>query len=61
MAYRDFKDLTRSTASDKILSDQAFNIAKNPKYNGYQRVLPSIVYEFFNKETSGSGIKKNSF
>ena len=31
MAYGDFKDLTRRTASDKILRDKAFNIAKNPK------------------------------
>ena len=37
MSYGDFKDLTRRTASDKILRDKAFNIAKNPKYDGYQR------------------------
>ena len=35
MADGDFKDLTRRTASDKILLDRAFNIAKNPKYDGY--------------------------
>ena len=35
----DFKNLTRRTASDKILRDKAFNIAKNPKYDGYQEVL----------------------
>ena len=28
MAYEDFKDLTRGTASNKILHDKAFNIAK---------------------------------
>ena len=39
MAYGDFKDLKRRTASDKILRDEAFNIAKNPKYGGYQRDL----------------------
>ena len=39
MAYGDFKELTRRTASDKILRDKAFNIAKNPKYGGYQRRL----------------------
>ena len=33
MAYGDFKDLTRGTASDKILRDKAFNIAKNPRYD----------------------------
>ena len=49
MAYGDFKDLARKTASDKILRDKAFNIAKNPKYDGYQRGLASIIYKFFNK------------
>ena len=49
LAYGDFKDLTRRTASDKILRDKAFNIAKNPKYDGYQRCLASIVYKFFDK------------
>ena len=44
MAYGDFKDLNRRTASDKILRDKAFNIAKNPKYDGYQRGLASKVY-----------------
>ena len=47
MAYGDFKDLTRITASDKMLHDKAFNIAKNPKYDGYQRGLVSMVYKFF--------------
>ena len=50
MAYGDFKDLTRRTASDKILHDKAFNIAKNPNYNGYQRGLASVVYKFFDKK-----------
>ena len=50
MAYGDFKDLTRRTASDKILRDKAFNIAKNPKYDGYPRGLPSLVDNFFNKK-----------
>ena len=39
MRYGDFKDLTRRTRSDKILCDKAFNIAKNPKYDGYQHRL----------------------
>ena len=37
MAYGDVKNLTRRIASDKILCDNTFNIAKNPKYDGYQR------------------------
>ena len=50
MAYGDFKDLTRRTASDKILRDKAFNIAKNPIYDRYQRDLASMVYKFFDKK-----------
>ena len=55
MAYGDFKDLKRRTASDKVLRDKAFNVAKNPKYDGYQRGLASIVYKFFDKKFKGSG------
>ena len=64
MAYGDFKDSKKRTASDKVLRDKAFNIAKNPKYDGYQRGLASMVYKFFNKKSAslankpaaGSGI-----
>ena len=49
MAYRDFKDLARRTASDRVLRDKAFDIAKNPKYDKYQRGMTSIVYKFFDK------------
>ena len=44
MGYGDFKDLTRGTAFDKILLDKAFNTARTPKYDGYQRGLASMVY-----------------
>ena len=47
MAYGDFKDLARRTASNKILKDKASNIVKDPKFDGYQRGLASIVYTFF--------------
>ena len=57
MAYGDFKDLTKRTAADKVLRDKAFNIAKDPKYDGYQRGLASMVYQFFDKKTKGSGAK----
>ena len=50
MAYGDFKDLNRRTASGKILRDRAFNIAKNPKYDGYQNGFASMVYKFFDKK-----------
>ena len=61
MAYGDFKDIARRTASQKVLRDKAFNIAKNPEYDGYQRRLASMVYKFFdnmsaslpNKSVSG--------
>ena len=56
MAYGDFKDLARRTASDKILRDKAFNSAKNAKYDGYQRGIVSIVYKFFDKKSKGGGI-----
>ena len=50
MAYRDFKDLTKRTASDKILRDKAFNFAKNKTYNRYQRDLVSMVYNCLDKK-----------
>ena len=46
MAYGDFKDLASWTASDNVLRDKAFNIARNPKDDGYQRGLTSMVYKF---------------
>ena len=49
MAYGDFKDLAKITGSHKVLRNKAFNIAKNPKYNGYQRGLASMVYRLFCK------------
>ena len=51
IVYGDFKDLKRRTFSDKVLRDKAFNIAKNPKYDGYQRGLASMVYKFFDKKS----------
>ena len=56
MAYGDFKYLARRAASDKVLRGKAFNIAKNPKYDGYQRGLASMVYKFFDKKSKGSGV-----
>ena len=50
MAYGDFKYLSRRTVSDKILRDKTFNIAKNLKYDGYQRGLTSMIYTFFDKK-----------
>ena len=56
MAYGKSKDLARRTQSDKVLRDKAFEIASNPKYNSYQRGLAPMVYKFFDKKSSGSGV-----
>ena len=52
MAYVDFKDITKRTAANKVLRNKAFNIAKDPKYDGYQRGLASMVYKFLDKKTA---------
>ena len=56
MAYGKSKDLVKRTQSDKVLKDKAFKIASDPKYDGYQRGLASMVYKFFDKKSKGSGI-----
>ena len=56
MAYGKSKDLTKRTQSDKVLRDKAFKIESDPKYDGYQRGLASMVYKFFDKKSSGGGI-----
>ena len=57
MDYGDFKDYPRRRAADKVLRNKAFNIAKDLKYDEYQIGLASMVYKFFDKKTTGSGIK----
>ena len=57
MAYGDFKDLARITASDNVLRDNVFNVAKNRKCDGYKRGLASMVHKFFDKKSKGSGVK----
>ena len=51
MAYGGFKDLAKRTASDKVLRNKAFN--NNPKYDGHQKGVASMVYDFFDKKTAG--------
>ena len=51
-AYGDHKDLINRIKSDKVLRDKAYNIASNPKYDGYQRGLASMVYKFFDKKST---------
>ena len=60
MAYGKSKDLAKRTQSDKVLRDKAFKIASDPKYDGYQRGLASMVYKFFDKKSKGSGITNES-
>ena len=52
MVYGDFKDLARRTVSDRALRDKTCNIAKNTKYDGYQRGLASVVYKCFDKASA---------
>ena len=59
MAYEDFKDLARRTASDKILRDKAFNIAKDPKYEQLAEVLHKPIIRNFKKGTVYLGFKDN--
>ena len=60
------KDFVKRTQSDKVLKDKAFKIGSDPKYDGYQRGLASMVYKFFDKKSallnksSGSGIVNES-
>ena len=56
MDYGDFRDLARKTAFDKILRDKAFNITKNPKYDGCQRRLAFMLNKFWDKKSAGSGV-----
>ena len=62
MADSKTKDLFKLTQSDKVLKDKAFKIANISKYDGYQRGLASMVYNFFDKKSvslnrsKGSGI-----
>ena len=60
MAYGKSKDLVKRSESDKVLRDKAFKIASDTKYDGYQRGFASMVYKFFDKKSSGSGIINES-
>ena len=62
MVYGKTKDLVKRSQSDKVLKDKAFKIANDPKYDGYQRGIASMIYKFFDKKfallnkSSGSGM-----
>ena len=50
------KDLAWRIASDKILKDKVFHIAKTAKYDRFQRELFSMFYKFFDKKSKGNGV-----
>lgn len=54
MAYRDFKDLSRRIAPDKLPRDKPIDLTKYPKYDGYDfwLALTSIVYKFFGEKSA---------
>ena len=56
MAYGKSKDLAKRTQSDKVLRDKAFKIGSDPKSDGFQRGLASMVYKCFDKKSSGLGV-----
>ena len=56
MAYNKHKDFEKRSQSDKVLKDKAFAIANNPKYDGYQSGLASMVYKVFDKKSKEAGI-----
>ena len=56
IAYGNPKELAKRTQSDKVLRDKTFKNANDPKYVGSQRRLASMVYKFFDKKSSGSGV-----
>ena len=49
--------MPRRRTVDKVLRDKTFNIAKNPKYDGYQKGLASMVYRFFGKNAVVGTVK----
>ena len=59
-AYADHEDLINRTEADKVLRDKVYDTASNPKYDGYQRGLARMVYKFFDKKSTGSGVSSSS-
>ena len=67
-AYIKYKDVENRLISDQKLKNSAYDIASNPKYDGYQRGLTSMVYKFFGskvapldkKTMSGKGNAKHT-
>lgn len=47
MPYGSNNDSVKRIDSDNILRDNAFKIASNPRYDGYEREVALMVYKFF--------------
>ena len=60
IAYGKYKGLEKRTQSDKVLKDKDLETANNPKYDGYQRGLDSMVYKLFDEKSKGTGIKNEN-
>ena len=60
MLYGDFKNLPRRTASEQVLLNKVFDIAKNPKYDGYKRGIASMTYWFFDKKSASLARSKTA-
>ena len=56
MAYGKSKDLAKRTQSGKVMKDKVFKIASDPKFDDHQRGLVWMIYKFFDKKSSGSGV-----
>ena len=56
IAYGKSKDLSKGTQLDKVLRDKAFKITSDLKYDSYKRRLAPMIYRFFDKTSTGSGI-----
>ena len=59
MTCNEYKDLQGRTQSDIVLKNKVYKIAINPKFDGFQRALASMVWKFFNersKKVLGSGV-----
>ena len=55
-AYAKYKDRLDRKQCHIVLKNKALKIATDPKFNGYQRGLASMGYNFFNERTKGPGI-----
>ena len=60
MVYGKIKDLVKRTQSDKVSKDKTFKIAGDPKYDGYQRGLASLVYNIFDKKSASFNKSKGN-